>query len=164
MVRILPYSLLAFTVLFFLALGFVLIDPIGVQLQHRNAQRQKDVASILDRIEMFAKRNRSLPPFTPNLQQIGSAESGCTLNVSSCQITSEACLNIHSLMDDRNLSLPSDLSIGSYYKTGYAVKIDPGTAVVTVIACGAEEGASLSASRSMREHLKPVEDTLHVKK
>jgi len=64
-------------------------------------------------------------------------------------------LNLNNLMNNRDLSVPSDLKIGSYYKTGYAAKIDPQSQTITIVACGAEQGASIQASRGFHELLVP---------
>lgn len=159
MMRGLPGLLLVLFGVVMIGLIAVVSDPQKAQLARRNAQRQQDVAEILGRVEEFAKENHTLPPLTVELQQIGTEQTGCGLETPSCTIRSDACINLHSLMNNRDLSLPSDLRIGSYYKTGYGISFDPSTQIVKVVACGAEDTAQISLERSLQKYLTEVEVT-----
>jgi hypothetical protein len=155
MVRSASLSLFFFTLLAFAGLAFVLFGDDQAQLQRRDAQREKDLTIYLDRIEAYALANKTVPSFTSTFQQVGTSSEGCQLTTAYCQIPQAQCIDLHMLMNNRSLSMPSDLIAGSYYKTGYAVKYDTESKVVTVIACHAEGGATLSASRSLRTQLEP---------
>ncbi len=159
MIRGIPGLLLVFFAVLLGGLALVVSDPQKAQLARRNSQRQRDVAEILGRVEEFAKENHTLPPLTAELQQIGTEQAGCGLETPSCSIHSAGCINLHSLMNNRDLSVPSDLRIGSYYKTGYAISFDPSTQVVKVVACGAEDTAQISLERSLQEYLTEAEVT-----
>src|SRR5258708_2839862 len=151
MVRFTRLAVLCFAVVMFAGLAIVLLDLQGVQRKNRDEQRKKDVVFLLDRIEAFAKENNSIPSFAAQLQQVGTAETGCALATNACQATITNCINLNNLMNDRELSVPSDVKIGTYYKTGYAAQFDSQTDVVTVVACGTEQASPISESRSLHD-------------
>lgn len=155
MVRFTRLTLLSFAVILFAGLGVVVFDVQQNQVRHRDEQRRKDVSYILDRIELYAKENNAVPSFPSELQQIGTASENCGLSTNACQVNITSCFSLNNIMNNRELSLPSDVSIGSYYKTGYAVRFDPQKEVVTIVACGTERGEVISDSRELHTLLVP---------
>jgi len=153
MVGFTRYSLLVFSVIAFTALLFTVLDTSGNQRANRNDQRTKDVQFYINKIEAYAKANGSVPSFSSSFQQVGTAASRCEISNEHCQISTTECLDVNMVMNDKELTLPSDVRIGSIYKTGYAVKYDSALETAVVVACGAEQEASISAEKNLHDWL-----------
>jgi hypothetical protein len=150
MARYIPHLLLIGTVCIFAALLLIVTDPTGHILRQRDLQRQKDLVEIATQIEKYAKETGSIPGFSVDYQQIGTEKTGCAIENSHCSIKNDECINAHMVMGKKTLSLPSDLKIGTYKKTGYAAKFDTQNEVVTIVACGVEGDTELSAEQSVK--------------
>lgn len=156
MSRFVPLLLLFFVLTLCVGVLLSVMDIRGTQAERRNAQRQKDVEVIANRVEAFARRNKTLPNFSSTLQQLGTEQTGCKLSTNTCDIQNDSCFDLHFLTESKDLSLPSDILIGTYYKTGYGVQFDHTKQYLTVTACGAENGQTIQAERSFIEILQPT--------
>jgi len=150
--RWVSFGLLLSCVLLFSGLGIILIDPLHFHLKHRQTQRAVDTETIATSVVEYAQRTGSIPSFSAQLQQLGTLDQGCQLHMQYCEVTEDKCNNANFLMG-KDVSLPSDLQIGSYYKTGYAARYNAADETVTITACGAET-KEISSTRSLHGLLK----------
>ena len=131
---------------------FVALDPAKRVTDAKNARRTSDVDTILTAVHAAIVDNKgTLPsPLTTSYTQtqLGTGATGCNLAVNGCT-SGGACVNLSASLDKYLKSIPVDPSGGTTYtaaKTGYTVAVDANN-IVTVSACGAENSASVSASR-----------------
>lgn len=136
---------------------WVLWGRAGAQQAARDQRRQADLQLILDRLQAYAAANRTIPLIDAQWQQLGTASDGCQLQTSHCQVSQPSCLNLNLLTGRRDLTLPSDVQLGTVARTGYAIRWDEQTQVASVVACGAEQAASIAAQRSLATELYPVQ-------
>jgi len=121
------------------AIIFVAIDPAKRGGQARDSQRWSEVNSILNAVLKYGVDNEvsdfSNIGITTNLQQLGTAGSGCTSTGKgggSCSGAQDACLDLSSYLVGAYLSeMPQDPKYGTAEKTGYMIKkTDEGRIVV----------------------------------
>jgi hypothetical protein len=153
MSRFFSTVLVGVTGLLFIGLFIVVTDPTGYQLKQRDLKRKQDVEAIARTIETYVKKNQLIPGFSATPQQIGTEKNNCQLQTKFCQIDLSSCQDLNLLTEQRDLSLPSDLKIGSYYKTGYALSYDKVEQVVTIVSCGVEGNETISIQKSLKDLL-----------
>lgn len=130
---------------------FVALDPAGRLLDARNARRSTDVQSILTALhECIVDNSGSLSSCglstSMAARQLGSAVAGCDADGAACG-TNVACLNLSTQLAPYLISLPVDPALAAAStETRYGVTVN-GNNIVTVTACSAENGVSVSASR-----------------
>lgn len=126
---------------------FVALDPVKRFADSRNSRRWNDVNSILTAIHQYiVDNNGSLPTgLTANNTevQLGTCPSG---GATACASASAACVNLATPLAKYLKSLPLDPDGGSAATTKYSVTVDTNN-LVTVKACAAESGASITVTR-----------------
>lgn len=148
MIRAVQYITVGLALLIAGVGGWVLFGSQSRQLERRNEQRHSDLVVLLDLFEQYARKTNSLPALPATYQQLGTDLSDCKLQTDTCSIEIDACINVNQILENDQLTVPSDLRIGTIYKTGYAALYDPANEMLKVIACGAEGEASIAAERS----------------
>lgn len=139
---------------------FVALNPAQRLRDSHNARRTADVDAILSAIHTsIVDNNGNLPskmPAAGTEAQLGSAASGCAINIGTCGAAGVACADLLTTTGSTyNLSkylksMPVEPLGGATYdatKTGYTVVVDT-NGIITVKACAVELPLTvLSASR-----------------
>lgn len=126
---------------------FVALNPAGRLLDARNARRTNDLQNILTAIHECIIDNDGLLAScglstSMAARQLGTAVAGCDNDGVTCG-TNAACLNL-SQLDPYLASIPVDpLLASTATETHYSVAVD-GNDIVTVTACDAESGMTVS--------------------
>lgn len=130
-------ALLALTVI-------VALNPVKRLQDSRNAHRYSDVDSILTAVnEYVVDNNGSLPTgITTTEQQLGTCVSGGN---TVCTTAAAACVDLTTPLAKYLKSIPID-PLGSASTTFYSIVKDANN-IVTVKACDAEDGATITISR-----------------
>jgi len=132
---------------------FVALDPAGRLLDARNARRTNDIQSILtafhecivDNGGVLASCGLSTSMAARQLSTATLA-TGCDNDGAACG-TNTACLNLSTQLAPYLISIPLDPSLAtSSTETRYGVTVNVNN-IVTVTACSAEGGLTVSASR-----------------
>jgi prepilin-type N-terminal cleavage/methylation domain-containing protein len=137
--------LLVIAIIAILALVVIVaLNPVKRLQDARNARRYADVDSILTSIhEYVIDNNGSLPAgVTATEQQLGTCVSG---GATVCTTAAAACVDLSTPLAKYLKSIPID-PLGSATTTYYSVVKDTNN-IVTVKACDAEDGATISISR-----------------
>jgi prepilin-type N-terminal cleavage/methylation domain-containing protein len=130
---------------------YVALNPAGRLAAARNAKRSSDVQSILTAIHTYIVDNKgALPPGLSTgmaEKQLGTASTGCTISTGGCNVAGAAdCVDLSTPLAKYLKSIPVDPDGGTASLTKYSVVVDT-NGIVTVKACGAENGVTISASR-----------------
>lgn len=137
---------------------FVALNPSRRLLDTKNARRTTDVDTILSAIHQSIVDNRGTYPTGLSAgmvqRQLGTAAAGCATALAGCNVTDVACLDLMAVANPQDLlpylaAMPVDpdgTAVWPAGETGYSVVVNS-DGIVTVRACGAEGGASISASR-----------------
>lgn len=147
--------LLVITIISLLAVAvFAALNPASRLKDTKNARRTADVDTILTAIHQSIVDNKgNLPTNMPAANtevQLGTAATGCVVATAGCAVTAAACTDLMS--GSQNLSkylksVPVDPNLASTAtNTNYSVVVDS-NGIITVKACGAENGQIISASR-----------------
>lgn len=126
---------------------FVALNPVQRFADARNSRRWNDVNNILTAVhEYIVDNDGSLPAgVSTTLQQLGSCASG---GATLCSGAADACLDLSggSLLGAYLKTIPEDPGDGSGLTTSYSVVADANN-IITVDACSAESGETISVSR-----------------
>ena len=127
---------------------FVALNPAGRFADARNARRWSDVNNILTAIhESIVDTDGVLPAgVTTSMAQtqLGSALTGCDGDACGAVVP---CLDLSAPLAAYLKSIPVDPSLaGTSAETHYSVEVDANN-IVTVTACGAEAGETITVSR-----------------
>ena len=124
---------------------FVSLNPVQRYADARNSRRWSDVNSLLTAIhEYVVDNNGSLPSgIATTEKQLGTCTSGGN---SICSTAQAACLDLTATLAKYLKTIPTDPNGGSAATTYYSVKVDSNN-IVTVKACGSENGVALEVSR-----------------
>lgn len=130
---------------------FVALNPAKRFQDSRNARRSSDVAAILsalktDQVDAGGSYLSTVTALTAGTAyQIGTAATGCD---SGCTgVTQAACADLTGLVTAGYLgSVPMDPSTGTAAETDYSI-VRNASGTLTVAACDAEAGATISVSR-----------------
>ena len=127
---------------------FVALNPAGRFADARNARRWSDVNNILTAVhESIVDTDGVLPAgMTTGMAQtqLGSALTGC--DGDACGAVA-ACLDMSTPLAAYLKSIPVDPSLaGTSTETHYSVEVDANN-IVTVTACDAEAGETITVSR-----------------
>jgi len=130
---------------FLVAIIFVALDPITRFADARNSRRRIDTNSILTAVhEYIVDHGGTLPSgISTSEQQMGTCTSGGS---TPCSGASSVCLDLSSQLAKYLKSIPTDPNAGSASTTKYSVVINSQN-IVTIRACGAENGQIIEASR-----------------
>lgn len=137
--------LLVIAIIAILALTVIVaLNPIKRLQNARNARRYSDVESLLTAIhEYVIDNNGSLPAgITTTEAQLGTCVSG---GAAICGTTAAACVDLSTPLAKYLKSIPFD-PLASASATWYSVVKDTNN-IVTVRACSAEDGATITTSR-----------------
>lgn len=126
---------------------FVALNPVKRFQDARNSRRWSDVDNILTSVhEYIVDNGGSLPAgLTTSMveKQLGTcATGGATL----CSTAATACVDLSTPLAKYLKSMPIDSQTGAAATTAYSVIVDANN-IVTVKACSAENGATVSMSR-----------------
>lgn len=148
--------LVALTIITILAVSvYAALNPAQRLKDSKDARRSSDVSEILTAIHQSIVDNKGTTPtnLPTSESQIGTAGSGCGITNSNCS-TAAACADL--MNGTQNLtsylaSMPIDpggSTVGAdATKTGYSVKKDATTGIVTVKACYTDGASTISVSR-----------------
>jgi len=130
---------------------YVALNPAGRLADARNATRSSDVQSILTAIHAYIVDNKGALPTGLSAgmaeKQLGTASTGCVISTGGCNVTGAAdCVDLSTPLAKYLKSIPVDPNGGTASLTKYSVVVDT-NGIVTVKACGAENGVTISASR-----------------
>lgn len=130
-----------------LVVVFASLNPAQRLLETRNARRWNDINQVLTALHECIIDNSLTTCGLTNplaLSQIGTCSSG---GATLCTGAAAACLNLDADtdLDSYIASFPLDPSDGTAATTAYSVQITNG--IVTVSACSAEGGETISVSR-----------------
>jgi type IV pilus assembly protein PilA len=135
------------TVLF--SLVIIAVNPVRQFAQADNTQRRSDINAILNAVYQYAADNRGTLPanITGGAQQIGSATSGCAITCGATT-TASACLNLHASTSPIYLAdMPKDPDQSSTTTTHYMILKSVTNNRITITACDAELGETISITR-----------------
>lgn len=138
------------TVLF--AITIIAVNPVRQFAQADNTQRRSDVNALLNATFQYAADNRgALPAFIPSTstQQIGSATTGCdNLTCGSATTSSATCLDLYPVLVPTYLAdIPKDPDATASTTSHYGITRSSSNNRVTIIACDAELGETISITR-----------------
>ena len=130
-----------------LVVVFASLNPAQRLMDTRNARRWSDVNQALTALHecIIDKSLATCGLSNPlALSQIGTCASG---GATLCTGAAAACLNLDADtdLDPYIAGFPKDPSTGSAATTGYSIQITSG--IVTISACSAEDGDTISVSR-----------------
>jgi prepilin-type N-terminal cleavage/methylation domain-containing protein len=130
---------------------YVALNPAGRLADARNATRSSDVQTILTAIHAYIVDNKGALPTGLSAgmveKQLGTATTGCTISTGGCNVTGAAdCVDLSTPLAKYLKSIPVDPNGGTAALTKYSVVVNT-NGIVTVKACGAENGVTISASR-----------------
>lgn len=130
---------------------FVALNPAKRFQDSRNARRSSDIAAILsalktDQVDNGGTYVASVAALTVDTAyQIGTAATGCDTGCTG--VTEGACVDLTAIATEGYLgSVPFDPSTGTATETDYSL-IRNTSGTITVSACDAEGGVTVSASR-----------------
>ena len=127
---------------------FVALDPAKRFQDTRNAKRSTDAQSILSAIQTSIIDTQGTMPsgITAVEKHIGTGP-GCAIATGGCNVVGATdCVNLSVTLAKYLKTIPQDPSGGTQALTRYSVVVDT-NGIVTVKACGAEGGATISVSR-----------------
>ncbi len=126
---------------------FVALDPVKRFADARNSRRWSDVNNMITAIHEYIVDNKGDLPtgLTTGMSatQLGTCVSGGS---TLCSGAAAACVNIATPLNKYLKSLPFDAKTGSAATTAYKVDVDANN-IVTITACSAENGETISVSR-----------------
>lgn len=136
------------TVLF--AITIVAVNPSRQFSQANNTQRRSDISALLNAIFQYTADNRgSLPAFinSTSTQQIGSSTGSCAITCGTTT-TVAACLNLDpALVPTYLAAIPYDPLQANASSTHYAIIKSAANNRITLTACDAEIGQTISITR-----------------
>ena len=117
---------LATYLIFFLTVASLLVVLFGQknqQLENRNARRLADLETYFSVIEQTTQERLGLLPGGISVlpRQIGTAETGCMLETTHCQVLSDSCINQKELQATPSGALSADIVAGTTQRTHYVV-------------------------------------------
>ena len=140
--------LLVITILsILLVVVFAALNPAKRLQDTRNARRWSDINEVLTAIHECIVDNDLATCGLPASGTLAETQLGtCTTGGTAvCTGAAAACLNLTTPLANYIASIPLDPSGGTASTTNYAVTMSNG--IITVSACGAEGGQSISVSR-----------------
>ena len=154
--------LVALTIIVILAVTvYAALNPAQRLTDSKNARRVADLSEILTAVHQSVVDNKgTYPTNLPTTEtQLGSGASGCALTTTAstpgCTIAATACADLMADVGQDLIpylgSMPID-PVGTAggataAKTGYSIKRDSTTGIVTLKACYTEGGTTISVSR-----------------
>ena len=120
---------LATYLIFFLtvaSLVLVLFGQKNQQLENRNARRLADLETYFSVIEQTTQDRLGLLPggITVLPRQIGTADTGCALATTHCQVLSDSCIKQKELQSTPSGELSADIVDGTTERTHYIVSLE----------------------------------------
>jgi len=138
------------------AIVVIAVNPGRQFAQARNAQRWSDVNAMLNAVHQYAVDNQGAVPATidtddATVQVIGTGGTGgCPTDCTGTGKSVADCLNLSDDLVGANQTyltgIPTDPSDGTAAVTNYYVNQE-GTRRITVGACSAEEGETITVTR-----------------
>ena len=129
-----------------LVVVFASLNPAQRLMDTRNARRWSDTNNILTAIHECIIDNDlatcGVDGLSATPDQLGTCVSG---GASPCTGAADACLDITTELASYIASIPLDPSGGVDATTGYSLEMTNG--IITVVACSAEDGETISVSR-----------------
>ena len=134
-----------------LSIVIIAVNPVRQFAQADNTQRRSDVNAILNAIYQYAADNRgTLPADIPSTTtiQIGAGDTGnCAISCNGTT-TPTTCLDLHSSTTPIYLTdVPVDPDLTGTSTTHYGITRSDTNNRITVIACDAELGETISITR-----------------
>lgn len=135
------------TIVFFISIIALLIfdvtDPFQLHAQRRNDLRREHLKTIMSYIESSIDPVTMTVPFTiMEPSQLGSSLDNCTIQNNVCTVLAPGCLDLQKIVPNPEYSIPTDISTGSLYKSGYMIQLEqPET--IKLVACDAENGEEI---------------------
>lgn len=124
---------------------FESLDPLKQFANARNARRWSQVNTLSTAIYRYIIEKGSYPPgIDDHKRQLGTAKTGCEENCNNAQ---SACLDIQAAVIDYLPIMPIELNGGTAEKTGFTISKNVKNNVITISACGAENGAEIFVMR-----------------
>lgn len=147
--------LVALTIVTILAVAvYVALNPAQRLKDSKDARRATDVETILTAVHQSIVDNKgTFPTNLPTTETLmGTDATGCNISSGDCTLTPVACVNL--MTGSQNLSpylasmpFDPDPANGSAGKTGYSIKRDATTGIVTLKACYTDGTTTISSSR-----------------
>ena len=133
-----------------LAIVLIAINPSRQISLANNSQRRSNVGTILNGLSQYATDNAGALPgalSSSSTQQIGTGALGCNM-ACGATTTVAACINLTSVLVPTYMAeIPKDPGQSFASSTLYAVNISPTDNHITVTACSAELGETISVTR-----------------
>lgn len=126
---------------------FVALDPVKRFADARNSRRWSDVNNTITAIHEYIVDNKGALPAGLTTSMTAAQLGSCTTGGATlCSGASAACVNLTTPLAKYLKSMPADPKDGVTATTAYKVEVDANN-IVTVSACGAENGETISVSR-----------------
>lgn len=131
-----------------LVVVFAALNPAKRLEDTRNARRWNDVNQILTAVHEYIVDNKGSCPGSLGCTTQATVELGtCTTGNANCPVLTGVsdCLDLTTGLSPYLASIPKDPSVTGTTNSGYAIGVASG--IVTVTACHAEGGQSITVSR-----------------
>lgn len=127
---------------------FVALNPTRRFQQSRDARRATDIETILTAIHLYINDFSGTLPTGLSTgmaeAQLGTGSSSCGITTGGCNVSTNACLDLSTVLASYLKTMPIDPQ-GSSSQTGYSVAVNSSN-IITIRACRTET-ATLSTSR-----------------
>lgn len=122
----------------------ILLDPLRLFAESRNARRWHDVNNISTAIYRHIVQTSEIPEgIKGKEQQIGTALDGCDI---ACPSAEKTCFDLLPQLKPYLIEIPHDPRRGTTERTQYSIKINEDN-VIIVSACQPERGAEIYLAR-----------------
>jgi prepilin-type N-terminal cleavage/methylation domain-containing protein len=131
-----------------LVVVFAALNPAQRLQDTRNARRWNDVNQVLTAVHEYIVDNKGTCPTGVNCTTQATVELGtCAAGAANCPaLTGVAnCVDLRTPLASYLASIPKDPSVSGTTNSGYAIGVANG--IVTITACHAEGGQSISVAR-----------------
>jgi len=126
-------------------LVFEALDPLKQFREAKNARRWSQVNSLSTGVYRYIIEKGTYPSgLDSKNRQLGTAQSGCN---TLCPSAENSCLDIQKNIEDYVPILPLEINGGSRERTGFMISKNSTNNVITITACGAENGTPIFVMR-----------------
>lgn len=131
-------------------LVLIAVNPVRQTQQANNTKRRSDVNAIINATNQYAADNAGVLPtgVITTLRIIGTSAGACDTTICAGEFPSASCLDLGGMITPRYIaSMPYDPTTGTAANTRYAIKTSVSDSRLTVKACDAELGATISVTQ-----------------
>lgn len=127
----------------------VAINPVKQRSQANNAKRQSDISEILNAVYHYEIDNGEVPSdITSSLKLIGTTLSACDATTCAGEFPQATCVDLDGVISTEYIaSIPFDPTTGNTSNTRYGIKKSIPNNRITVKACDAELGETISVTK-----------------